>query len=127
MENIIKNDKGFIGKNGFKISKLTDEECILEYEIKESGLNPMGMVHGGILFGLADTSAGALSFYTGRKCVTTSATMNYLNPAKEGKVYARATALKIGNRIGYYDVVITDDNGKVIATSMVNMYFNSNK
>lgn len=127
MEEVLKNNTGFISKNGFKIAKLTEEECVLEYEIKEDGLNPMGMVHGGLLFGLADTSAGALAFYTGKKCVTTSANMNYLNPAKEGKIYAKATALKLGHHIGYYDVVITDDNENVIATSMVNMYFNSNK
>ena len=84
----IKKDTGFIDRNDFKIVKLTSNECIIEYEIKKDGLNPMGITHGGLLFGLMDTACGSLAFMTGKNCVTTSGNINYLMPVKEGKIYA---------------------------------------
>jgi len=120
--NRVNNDNGFIGNNNFKIIKLTDNESIIECEIKETGLNSMGIAHGGLLFGLADTAAGTLAFTTGRKCVTSSANINYLKPAN-GKITATATILKEGKNMGYYYVEIKNDKNELVATSLVNMFF----
>ena len=45
-------------------------------------LNIHGFVHGGALFSLADTAAGAASFTSGRDSVTLSGTINYIKPEK---------------------------------------------
>ena len=49
--------KGLTGDQDFKLIKFEKEEVILEYNVKESGLNPYGMVHGGTIFALADTAS----------------------------------------------------------------------
>ncbi len=121
------NDNGFIANHDFKVVSLTDEEAVLSYKIKDSGLNPQNTVHGGLLFGLADTCAGMLACMTGRFPVTTTASMNYLRPGVEGTISAVAKALKVGKTIGYYSVEIFDEENNLIATSQVNMFFKEDK
>ena len=121
------NDNGFVKEHGFKIMELTNEYCLMKYEIKQSGLNPYGIVHGGIMLGLADNCAGALAFMSGNTPLTTSSNINYLNKATGKELIAKATILKEGNKIGYYNVDIYDDNKVLVASASVNMYFSSNK
>ena len=120
-------DDGFTKKNGLKITDLTNEHCIMEYKIKKDGLNPFGIVHGGILFGLADTCAGTLSVMNGKMPLTTSGNINYLNKATGVKLIAEATILKEGNKIGYYNVDIYNDEKVLVAQANINMYFSDNK
>ena len=119
--------KGYIKANGFKIVELDKEHCKMKYEVSEDGLNPYGIVHGGIMFGLADNCAGALAFMSGNTPLTTSSNINYLNKATGKELIAKATILKEGNKIGYYNVDIYDDNKVLVASASVNMYFRSNK
>ena len=121
--NSLKNEKGFMHNNGFKIIELTKEKCVLEYKIIESGLNPYGIVHGGLLFGLADSACGILSTMNEKKCVTTSANINYLNAAKGEKIIATATIIKDGKNIGYYKCDMEDENNKLLATATINLYY----
>ena len=113
---------GFIKDNDFKIINLTDTECSLEYKVKESGLNPIGIVHGGLLFGFADTTAGTLACMTGKFPLTINSSISYLNQAKCEKLISKATILKQGNSIGYYNVDIFDEKNTLICTCNVTMY-----
>ena len=124
-EEIINNiykDNGFIKSNNFKIIELNDKECIMEYIIKKDGLNPIKIVHGGLLFGLADTAAGTLAGMSGKFPLTMSSNIHYLNPAKGKKIIAKATILKEGNNIGYYKVDVFDENNIIVCTCNVDMY-----
>lgn len=114
---------GFIQNHDIKIVSLTKEEAILEYEIKESGLNPQQIVHGGLIFGLADTCAGTLGCTTGRFPLTTSANMNYLRPSTGTKLTAVAKALKVGKNIAYYSVDVFNDKDELVANANINMFF----
>ena len=115
-------EKGFIYKNGFKIIELDNEHCKMEYKIKSDGLNPYEIVHGGILFGLADTAAGALASMSGKYPVTMNSTISYLKKARGKRIYAISKILKQGNRIGYYVVDIYDDSDELVCNASVNMY-----
>lgn len=121
--NNVNNDKGFIFNNNFKVVKLTNEEAIVECKLDEKSLNPMGIAHGGLIFGLADTASGLLAYTTGKSNVTTSANINYLKPGKGKKLIAIARKIKVGKNIGYYSVDISNENNELIAVSTVNMYF----
>ena len=123
IKNNYNEGNGFIQNNKFKIVSLTKEETILEYEIKESGLNPQNIVHGGLMFGLADTAAGTLACTTGRFALTTSANMNYLRPASGTKLIAKAKSLKVGKNIAYYIVDVFNDKEELVANANVNMFF----
>ncbi len=116
------NDKGFIKHNNYKIVDLSEDECIMEYDVVEEGMNPINMVHGGMLFGLADTAAGMVACMREKYPVTTNASIHYLNAAKCKKVIAKASALKVGNKIGYFRVDVFDENDTILCTCNVEMY-----
>lgn len=115
-------DNGFIKNHNFKITELNDDECIMEYEVKESGLNPIKIVHGGLLFGLADSCAGTLACMSGKFPVTINSNIHYLNAANCKRLIAKASRLKEGNYIGYYKVDIFDENDELKCTCNVDMY-----
>lgn len=117
------NDKGFIKDNGYKLIELDKDHAKMECIVTKKGLNPMDIAHGGLLFGLADTVAGALASMSGKFPLTTSSTINYLNPVKEGKIYAISKVLKQGNKLGFYESNIYDENDLLLCEATVTMYF----
>lgn len=124
-EEIIKSfekDSGFIKNNNFHITELNDTECVMEYIVNNNGLNPIKIVHGGLLFGLADTAAGTLACMTGKFPVTINSNIQYLNQADGKKIIAKASILKQGNNIGYYKVDIFDEKNTLLCTCNVDMY-----
>ena len=123
LKELINNDKGFIKSQNYKLESANNEFVKLSYKIKKDGLNPYDIVHGGVLFGLADTASGVLAAFHNKKCVTTNGSINYLSPAREGLIYAIAKSLKEGKKIGYYTVDIYDENNNLLATSIFNMYY----
>ncbi|MBQ6285130.1 MAG: PaaI family thioesterase [Bacilli bacterium] len=120
-------DKGFIRHNNFKIIELDSEHSKLEYRIKRDGLNPVGMVHGGLLFGLCDTAAGVLASMSGKFPLTISSNINYLKPARGKKIFAIAKKLKEGKTIGYYSVDLFDENNSLVTSATINMFFSEIK
>lgn len=128
-EEIIKgfnNSDGFVKNNNFKIVSLDDKECTIEYNVVNEGLNPAKIVHGGLLFGLADTTAGTLACMNGQMPLTTSASIQYLNPARCKKLISTSRILKLGTKLGYYVVDIYDENNIMICTVNITMYFKDN-
>ncbi len=117
-----KDDNGYIKNNNFKLVELNDKECIVEYDVKKEGLNTLKIVHGGLLFGLADSAAGTLACMSGKFPVTINSDIHYINAAKCKKLIAKASILKIGTNIGYYKVDVYDENDLLICTCTINMY-----
>ncbi len=120
-------DNGFMKHNDFKIIELDNNHAKLEYKIKKNGLNPIGIVHGGLLFGLCDTAAGVLASMNGKFPLTISCNVNYLKPAKGKKIFAIAKKLKEGKTIGYYSVELFDDNNSLITSATINMFYSDIK
>ena len=86
-------------------------------------MNPIGSVHGGMLFILADFVAGTAALTRGKVVTTANATAYFLNAAyMPKKLYAEATEIKTGLCLSTYDVVVTDDNGKIISKMVVEFY-----
>lgn len=80
--------------------------------IKEKHLNPMGTVHGGLLFGLADTVAGVAAMTSGYSVVTLSSSINYLNAAANTEyIEAFANVVKDGRTTSVYDCMIKTKEG----------------
>ena len=89
-----------------------------EFVIKPCYLNPLGSIHGGFLFTIADTTAGIASIILGEDSTVTTinGNMQFLNPALNNNVlYAEANVLKSGKRIVYTDVIIKGVDGSVYA------------
>ena len=78
-------------------------------------INPHGMIHGGAMAALADTVGGCCACSAGQSCVTANSTMEFLRPA-QGDLFCEAAPKKLGQRLSVIQVVITDAEGKTVAT-----------
>lgn len=115
--------RGFIKYNHYELVDLKKDSCIMEADINEDSLNPYGMVHGGFLFGLADTAAGALACVDGRKAVTLNSHIEYLHPVYGQKVRVVVKVLKSGNHISLYEASIYDSKGNMDCKVTLEYYY----
>ena len=82
LEYVNNTNTGFIKYNNIKLIDYDKESATMEVNITENSLNPYGIVHGGLIFTLADTSMGVITRATGKIAVTLNSQINYLLPAK---------------------------------------------
>lgn len=90
-----------------------------ELTIAPESLNIYGIVHGGCLAALADTTAGwAAALAQKQTCVTVSYGMNFIRPAKGSnqKIRCRAEPEKLGQTLCVYRVILTGDDNSPVAT-----------
>ena len=93
--------------------------------LKEHHGNPIGSVHGGCLFSLADSVGGAAAVSRKRAVTTVSSSVNYVNAAMMDKVrglVAEAFEIKAGKSTCVYRVDVKDETGRLL-TTCVNTYF----
>ena len=112
----VNRHSGFAVHNHIKITHIGEDRVEGELTVLPESLNPLGIVHGGCLAALADSVAGTAVFAKGRVCVTLSSTLNYLRPGTGSKIRCVATPQKVGGTIAVYDVVLTDDQERKVAT-----------
>ena len=78
-----------------------------------------GMLHGGALMGLADSTGGLLAFLNlppdAKGTATIESKTNFLGPVRGGYVNAVATALHKGRRTIVVDTELFDDEGRLVA------------
>lgn len=123
----LKDINGFIGNNNYNVIKVEEGYCELEGIISETSYNNMNIVHGGYIFGLADTAAGiaALSSVFGSdvNIVTVNASINYFKPAKGEKLIAKAKTIKPGKTISVIEVEIYNDKNDMVAKTSMTFYY----
>mgnify|MGYP003730756199 CR=1 FL=1 len=89
--------------------------------IKKEHLNVFDSAHGGVIFTLADHIGGACGNTLGKKAVLIESSIQYFKPVFEGnRVYAEASIIHKGKKIGRLDVkVFTEDSQDVALMHMV--------
>lgn len=113
----------FISDNEIKILEFSDDHAKLEMKIDKAVLNGHGIVHGGIIFAMADNAAAAATFTKGRLCVTLNSTIHFIRPVVGEKMIVEADAIFAGRTTGVYDVKVTNDQGTLCAKASFTMYF----
>ena len=71
-------------------------------DVRPELLNPHGVVHGGVLFSIADTLMGAALYTTlapGETCATIEIKIHFLQPVIKGKIRCRTRLVHRGSRI----------------------------
>ena len=109
-------------KSGAIVTAVEGNAAWGELEIRADTRNPMGVVHGGALFTLADTVAGTAAFTTGRNCVTLDSSMQFLSAARGDKLRCVAKPKKAGRTILVYEVTITDSEERLVASGTFTFY-----
>ncbi len=113
----------FLQSNDMRVIEVREGHAKVEMIIDEQILNVHGFVHGGALFSLADTAAGAASFATGRDSVTLSASINYIKPGTGGKLIGIAQEISRGRTTGVYEVFIFNDHETLLSRATFTMFF----
>ena len=104
---------GFIRHNGIRVVSVDEEKSVLTADVTPENSNIWGGVHGGFLYAMADTAAGAFARINyGQHNVTLNGSINYLRSTVQSKALtAVGRPVRVGGHIGFFEVNITDDTG----------------
>ena len=121
------NKEGFIKDNNIILEELELNHSKISMVIEQRHLNPSKIVHGGIIFSLADTAMGIAARTNDSNVVTVNAQIDYLRPAKTSKLYATAESIRVGHKVAVYKTEIKDENDKLVAVCTGTFFFIENK
>lgn len=109
---------------GLKKVEAGDGRAKCEMEVQPFHNNILGILHGGVLFSIADTTSGmAVLTVAGDHVNTVSGNINYLRPGKDtAKIVAEAEVVKCGSTLAVVDCRIMDDKGVLLATTTMTFY-----
>ena len=109
---------------GVHLLERSEGTCRARLDICPDHMNPIGTVHGGCLFTLADAACGIAASSLGGICTTVNSNIQFLNAAFWPKyLIAEAKPIKFGRKIRTFLVEIRDDRDTLICT--VDMVFYS--
>jgi acyl-CoA thioesterase len=103
---------------GFKFFIDEDHQVIIKCPIEQKHLNLRKSVHGGVIAALADTATGvAFSIHEGQPVASATVDLDikFIKSAKHGTLVARPKVLRRGNRLGFVECEIRDDEDNLIA------------
>ena len=109
-------------KMGMEILEVSPERAVGRMPVA-GNTQPVGFWHGGATCALAESlgsmAACAHGLPTGRIGVGVDINATHHRSATSGWVTGTATALSLGNRVASYEVVLTDDEDRRIATARI--------
>lgn len=115
MREIIEADP-FANGLGVELVEIEPGRAKFRLELRPDHLNLFGMVHGAVVFGLADAAFAAASNSFGTKAVAMSVGIDFVAAADPGgELVSEARQVSRAGRTGYYDMVVSDGGGKEVA------------
>jgi uncharacterized protein (TIGR00369 family) len=106
---------------GLDIDEVSEGRVTFRCTPDESGFNPIGTVHGGVLCTLLDTVCGCAMqsvLPQGKGYTSVEIKVNYLKAVRGGgPLTAEGTVVKAGSRVGFTEGVVRDASGAVVATA----------
>lgn len=102
---------------GMRVRRVYTDGLTLELQVTDSLKNILGTLHGGATAALMDAAIGLaiIGQLGGRTATTVELKLNYLRPATQGKVRARAKIVKIGKTLAVGTAEVHDMHGHLIA------------
>ena len=97
--------------------------CKAVMPLAKAQMNGVGLAHGGALFALADVAFGCASNSHGNVALGIVSSINYVAPGKIGPLCAEARELHRSKRLGHYEVVVCDGEGKTLALCRATAYY----
>ncbi len=108
---------------GIVIDEVRPDYARVSMNVREAMLNSHRICHGGVIFTLADT---AFAYASNSKNISTLALSCSINFAEAVPLDEKLTAVAKKNfrknRIGVYDVTVTNENGDTVAVFRGNSY-----
>lgn len=105
---------------GLEVTEANDGVAVIRIEVRPELLNSHGVLHGGVLFSMADTSmsAAVMSLLDEAElCEPIEIHIRILAPCKDGTVTSVTEVIGRGKRVMQLESRITDASGRLIATA----------
>ena len=102
---------------GLEINPHNDGTSTCSIEVSEKLLNPHKVVHGAVIFSLADTGMGAAlypSLLEGQICATIEIKINYYRPVTTGFITCETTVVNRGKSVANMESTVFC-NGALVA------------
>lgn len=107
---------------GFDVESVHKGQAIFLLDVRAHHKQIHGVVHGGILAALADTTA-AIAAYTvvpkGTEIATVELSINYLQPVPGGRIKADAHVLRAGRNFVVTECAIFNEDGSLAAKALL--------
>ncbi len=103
----------FTGDLGIELSELSPGKCVLRLRVLPRHLNTNNIVHGGVLYTLADTAASLAAASFGEGGSTVQGNVSYLCPAAGDVLECRAHVTKYGSHLIWSEADVLDESGKI--------------
>jgi uncharacterized protein (TIGR00369 family) len=103
---------------GLELVSVGEGEAELRLDLQPHHFNPQGIVHGGIITAVADTSIGLAlrsKLRPGLTHRTAQLNVHFLAKVEGGVIVGRGSALHLGQRMGYGEANVLDGEGRLIA------------
>lgn len=116
--------RGLIDRLGIELLVITASHARATMPVA-GNTQPYGLLHGGASAALAETvgSLAAMSHAgEGRIAVGVDLSITHHAGVRSGLVTAEAVALHLGTSVATYDIALTDDSGRRIATARLTCY-----
>jgi len=100
---------------GIELIEISAGRATAVLKIKEYHLNAVDMIHGGVLFALADLAFAAASNSHGKIAVAVNNSISYIKAAEGDVLYAEAREISKDRKLATYSVEIKDKTEKTVA------------
>ena len=107
---------------GLQIDEVTEDGVTASFEIRDELLQPFGILHGGVLCTVVET-VGSVSGHAWSKGAVagTSNHTNFIRATREGRLTARSTPIQRGRTQQLWQIDITDDQDRLVATGQLRL------
>lgn len=100
---------------GIELKEVFDGRAKAELEIREEHLNGIRIVHGGVIYTLADLAFAAAANSKGRVAVAANASVSFLKSPKGHRLIAEAWEVSSSRTLASYTVHVSDETGELLA------------
>jgi acyl-CoA thioesterase len=104
---------------GLEFAKIENGVSHCSIEVKEAHLNPHRVVHGGVVYSLADTGMGGALFSSlepGQRCATLEIKISYFHFVTSGVLSCTSNVIRKSRRFGFMESEIFN-NDRLVANA----------
>ena len=122
VSHMMKNDL-FSKWLGIELLEVRDGYSRIKMTVRKEMINGLGIVHGGIAFSLGDSAFAFACNNRNVLSVALDTSINFLKPVLVGDMLtAEATEIHNGRSTGLYNIIITNQNGTLVAVFKGNCF-----
>ncbi len=122
VKKIMNRDRFCTETVGIEIIELTPGFAKTKLQIRESHLNGLGIIQGGVIFTLADFALAAASNSHGTAAVLVNSSISYFKAVSQGTLFAEAREESLNSKLATYIIRVATETNELIALMQATVY-----